>query len=219
MVPEHIHTLLVMISFWEDLAVFSVFQLLLSFLGSSSKEQMDAFEQQEPTRMMWVLSPIVCVCCYSCMTLRKPTASDLAAIWVFVLQFMVFNPICATVEASTIEPKAPFIVLRLCSLFLVVYAIVVMIEGIYGALATRRPHLKFWALKGLLITCAIIRRVIQHHANASSVETAGAVAAIVAAPFAMAMYFAYPSEDLGSSGKEEDAQESTPYENIVAKGA
>merc|ERR1719454_1114759 len=148
MAPVHVHMLLVMISFWEDLAIFCIFQLLLSFLGSSSKEQLDAFEEQEPTRMMWVLSPIVCFCCYSCMTLRKPTSTDFAAIWVLVLQFMVFNPIGAAIESSSTEPESLFIFLRFASLFLMVYGIIVMIESVQGAFASRRPHMKFWTLKG-----------------------------------------------------------------------
>merc|ERR1719454_1166563 len=137
-----------MLAFYHCLAVYCVFQLLLGFLGTTRKEQTETWESQGPERLMWVLSPIVCFCCYSCMTLRKPTSTDLAAIWVLVLQFMVFNPIGAAIESSSTEPESLFIFLRFASLFLMVYGIIVMIESVQGAFASRRPHMKFWTLKG-----------------------------------------------------------------------
>lgn len=207
---EHVRMLLVIVAFWEDLAILAVFRLLLSFLGRSSKEQFQTFERQEPTRMMWVLSPIVCFCCFSCMDARRPTATDLQAIWVFVLQFLCVNPVAAFMEASTQEPTSLFFTLRIFSLVLVVYAIVVLIESAHGALSTRRPHLKFWALKSLLIATMISHRLLQRFARSSAIETAGAVTTAVAAPFALIIYCAYPAEDLSTGDVcKEDAQEDT----------
>jgi MFS family permease len=189
--PKHVRMIMVMMSFWEVAAVFAVFQLLLGFLGNSRKEQREEFESQEELRLMWVLSPIVCFCCYSCMELRRPHAKDLGFIWICVLQYMVLNPVFVSIDAAELEPRHLFRVLRVISLILLVYSICVLIEATKKTLKARKPHKKFWCIKMVVVlTYALHTHLMNRTFSAESVELAGAWCAFITIPFAYAMAYA-----------------------------
>jgi len=102
------------------------------------------------------------------------------------------------------------ILLRFGSFVVAVYAIIVLIETSPLAFEGRRPHFKFWSLKGCLVATMLSHRLLEHFWNVSATERAGAVTTLVAAPFALLMYFAYPTRDLisDSLASKEDANES-----------
>lgn len=207
--PKHARMIMVMLSFWEVAAVFAVFQLLLGFLGNTRKEQRDTFESQDELRLMWVLSPIICFCCYSCMELRRPSGKDLGLIWVCVLQYMVLNPVFVSIQASEVEPHQFYRFLRIVSLIALVYSICVLIEATRKkTLKARKPHKKFWCIKFLVVFTFVVHNGFMSRSwSAGSVQLAGAWSAIIPFPFAYAMAYGnfFPRRDIVMGTLEDDS--------------
>lgn len=204
--PDHARMIEVMMAFYHCLAIYCIFQVLLGFLGDTRKKQKETFENQGAERMMWVLSPIVCFCCYSCMELRKPSERDLNIIWFAVIQFIVLTPVFACLEVAEVRPTHLFHILHMLSLFTFVYCVIVMIKAAEATLHPRKPHMKFWGLKGLIVMTLLVHHAILRSAwdDAVKVEKAAAWSALVTVPFAIIAMHAFPKRDLVMGDLEEE---------------
>jgi len=194
--PEHFHILFAVKAFWEALAIYSILMLMLGYLGNTGKTQLAAFEGQEEKKMVWMPLPIVSCCFSACFAIYRPNTWDWQAIWILVLQYMIYNPMYACINASTLEPKALFLGLRMFSTVLAIYAILVLIEACSKSLQTRKPHMKFWTMKFLLVATIMTHKIVELTAKAAPIETSGAASVIATIPFALLTYFAYSRGDL-----------------------
>eukprot|EP00927_Polykrikos_kofoidii_P030379 TRINITY_DN26139_c0_g1_i1.p1 TRINITY_DN26139_c0_g1~~TRINITY_DN26139_c0_g1_i1.p1 ORF type:complete len:382 (-),score=50.86 TRINITY_DN26139_c0_g1_i1:51-1196(-) len=211
--PQHWRVLFALTAFYEGFVFWCFLHMILAFLGDTEEAIAAKLDEAGPTKM-WAVPPLTCFI-RPCVSPRLNGLRDVKIVKVLVNQFVLFSPFLACMEMlRTLPPGAALWVPRVQTVsiacaFLGIFAI---LEATHYVLPHRRPHSKFWTIKGLFIASNVSFRVstvrfvedVKIQGKCYSAETlamgrSSMFTCAIAVGLAVLAWYAFPPEDITMS--------------------